>query len=148
MKQTTMSNKFKICKIVTIIPQEILEISPLTMLVILIYTNIQNLNTPYILLEVFQYFLDSDKDKTLFVFYLHTRSINKGFGRFLKLFLSNLNFSISIICFSEIWLNDSIVDNSKYELPNYVSVRQIRIRYKGGGVAVYIHKNLKFKNQK
>ena len=86
MIQTTMSNQFKICKIVSIIPQEILEISPLTMLVILIYTNIQNLNTPYILLEDFQYFLDSDKDKTLFVFYLNKRSINKGFGRFWNFF--------------------------------------------------------------
>ena len=47
-------------------------------------------------------------------------------------FLSNLNFNFSIICFSKTWLNDSIVDNSKYELPNYVRISQIRIRYKGG----------------
>ena len=61
------------------------------------------------------------------------------------MFLSNLNFSVSIICFSETWLNDSNVDNWNYELPNYVSVHQIRIHYKGSGVSVYIHKNFEFK---
>ena len=61
------------------------------------------------------------------------------------MFLSNLNFSFSIICFSETWLNDSNVDNSNYELPNYVSVHQIRNHNKGGGVSVYIHQNFKFK---
>ena len=61
------------------------------------------------------------------------------------MFLSNLNFSFSIICFPETWLNDSNVDNSNYELPNYVSVHHIRNHYKGGGVSVYIHKNFKFK---
>ena len=70
--------------------------------------------------------------------------MNKNFENF-KMFLSNLNFSFTIICFSETWLNDSNVDNSNYELPNYVSVHQIRNHYKGGGVSVYIHKNFEFK---
>ena len=61
------------------------------------------------------------------------------------MFLSNLNLSFSIICFSETWLNDSNVDNSNYELLNYVSVHQIKNHYKGGGVSVYIHKNFEFK---
>ena len=42
-------------------------------------------------------------------------------------------------------MNDSNIDNSNYELPNYVSVHQIRNHYKGGGVSVYIHKNFEFK---
>ena len=41
-------------------------------------------------------------------------------------------------------MNDSNVDNSNYELLNYVSVHQIRNHYKGGGVSVYIHKNFEF----
>ena len=61
------------------------------------------------------------------------------------MFLLNLNFSFSIICFSETWLNDSNVDNSNYELLNYVSVHQIINHYKGGGVSVYIHLNFEFK---
>ena len=64
------------------------------------------------------------------------------------MFLSNLNFSFSIICFSETWLNDSNVDNSNYELPNYVSVHQIRNHYNEGGVSVYIRKNFEFKIRK
>ena len=63
------------------------------------------------------------------------------------MFLSNLNLSFSIICFSETWLNDSNVDNSNYELPNYISVHQIRNLYKGGRVSVYIHKNFEFKSE-
>ena len=78
-----------------------------------------------------------------FFLHLNIRSINKNFENFK--FLSNLNFSFSIICFPETWLNDSNVDNSNYELPNYVSVHQIRNHYKGGGVSVYIHKNFEFK---
>ena len=61
------------------------------------------------------------------------------------MFSSNLNFSFSLICFSETWLNDSNVDNSNYELPHCVSVHQIRNHYKGGGVSVNIHKNFEFK---
>ena len=72
------------------------------------------------------------------------RSINKNFRNF-KMFLFNLNFSFSIICFSETWLNDSNVDNSNYELPNYISVHQIRNHYKGVGISVYIHKIFEFR---
>ena len=63
------------------------------------------------------------------------------------MFLSNLNFSFSIICFSKTWLNDSNVDNSNYELPNYVSIHQIRNHYKGDRVSVYIHKSFDFKTK-
>ena len=61
------------------------------------------------------------------------------------MFLSNLNISFSIICFSETWLNDSNVDNSNHELPNYVSVHQIRNHYEEIEVSVYIDKNFEFK---
>ena len=61
------------------------------------------------------------------------------------MFLSNLNFSLSVTCFPETCLNDSNVDNSNCELPNYVSVHQIRNHYKGGEVSVFIHKNFGFK---
>ena len=84
--------------------------------------------------EELQKFLGDDKDENVSVLHLNIRSINKNFENF-KMFLSNLNLSFSIICFSETWLNDSNVDNSNYELPNYVSVHQIRnhYHYKGEG---------------
>ena len=40
---------------------------------------------------------------------------------------------------------DSNVDNSNYELPNYISVHQIRYYYKGVGISVYIHKIFEFR---
>ena len=103
-------------------------------------TNKRNLNTPYILPEELQNFLGDDKNENVSVLHLNIRSIDKNFEN-----LSNLSFSFSITCFSEAWLNDSNVDNSNYELPNYVSVRQIINNYKGDGVFVYIHKNFEFK---
>ena len=74
-------------------------------------TNIQNLNAPHILPEELQNqnFLREDKDENISVLHLHIRSINKDFENF-KMFLSNRNFSFSIICFSETWLNDLNVD--------------------------------------
>ena len=107
-------------------------------------TNIQNLNTPYILPEELQNFLGDDKDENVSVLHLNIRSINKNLENF-KMLLSNLNCSFSIICFSETWLNDSNVDNSNYQLSNYVGVLQIRKHYKRGGISVYIHKNFEFK---
>ena len=104
-------------------------------------TNIETLNTPYILPEELRKFLGDDKDENVSVLHLNIRSINKHF----KMFLSNLNFSFSTICFSETLLNDSNVDNSNYEWPDYVSVHQIRNHYKGKGFSVYIHKNFEFK---
>ena len=37
------------------------------------------------------------------------------------------------------------LDNSHYELPNNISVHQIRNHYKGSGVSGNIHKNFEFK---
>ena len=85
-----------------------------------------------------QKFLGNNKDENVSVLNLNIRSINKKFEN-IKIILLNLNFSFSIICFSETWLNNSDVDDSNYELPNYVSVHQIRNHHKGGGVSVYIH---------
>ena len=63
-------------------------------------TNIQNLNTTYTLPEELQKPLGDDKDKNVSVLPLNIRSINKNFENF-KMFLSYLNFSFSITCFSE-----------------------------------------------
>ena len=42
-------------------------------------------------------------------------------------------------------MNDSNVDNSNHELPNYFTVHKIRNHYKESGVSVYIHKHFEFK---
>ena len=61
------------------------------------------------------------------------------------MFLSKLNVSFSIIYFSETWFNDSNVDSSNYELPNYISVHQKRNHYEGVGASVDIHNNFEFR---
>ena len=63
-------------------------------------TNIQNLNTPYILPQELQHFLGDDTDENISVLQFNIRSINKNFEN-LKIFLSNLNFTFGITCFSE-----------------------------------------------
>ena len=74
-------------------------------------TNIQNLNAPHILPEELQnqHFLGDDKDENISVLHHNIRSINKNFEKF-KMFLSHRNFTFSMICFSETWLNDLNVD--------------------------------------
>ena len=54
-------------------------------------------------------------------------------------------FSFSVICFSETWFDD--LDNSAYDLLNYISKHQVRSDRRGGGVSVYIHSSLKFKEK-
>ena len=53
-----------------------------------IYTNIQNLNTLYILPEELQNFLGDDKDKNLSVLDLNIRNINKNVEN-LKVFIES-----------------------------------------------------------
>ena len=78
------------------------------------------------------------------ILHLNIRSIKKNFENF-KLFLSFLDFSFSVICFSETWFDD--LDNSVYDLPNYISKHQVRSDRRGGGVSIYIHSSIKFKER-
>ena len=57
--------------------------------------------------------------------------------------MPSLNFTFSIIRFSETWCDD--LDNFTYDLPNYTSSHQKRSDRKGWGVSVYIHNSLNFK---
>ena len=69
-------------------------------------TDIQNIDTPYILPEEFESFSCKLNSKSISILHLNIRSLKKNFDSF-KLFLSSLNFEFSIICFSETWLDDS-----------------------------------------
>ena len=59
--------------------------------------------------------------------------------------MSSLDYTFSIICFSETWCND--FDNFTYDLPNYTSSHQKRSDRNGGGVSVYIHNSLNVKTR-
>ena len=103
---------------------------------------IQNVDLQYILLEEFQNFIESTSHDSFSILHLNIRRIKKNFDNF-NLFFSILGFSFSVICFSETWLNE--VNNSLYELPNYISKHQVRDDRKGGGVSICTHNSLSFK---
>ena len=118
MKQSTMSRKLKRLKPLVMNLSENSEnifLGRSSDLDLHIFnTNIQNQNAPHILPEELQnqHFLRDDKDENISVLHLNIRSINKNFENF-KMFLSNRNFSFSMICFSKTWLNDLNVDKTE-----------------------------------
>ena len=106
--------------------------------------NIKHLDTTYMLPGKLHNFLGNSVTDWFSILHLNNRSIKKNFQNF-KLFLSSLQFSFSVIRFSETWLDD--LDNSTYELPYYISKHQARSDRRGGGVSIYIHNSLKFKKR-
>ena len=106
--------------------------------------NIKNLDTVYVLPEDFHDSLEKPITSYFSILHLNIRSIKKNFESF-KTFLSSLDFTFSILCFSETWCDD--LDNFTYDLPNYTSNHQKRSDCKGGGVSAYIHNSLNVKTR-
>ena len=66
----------------------------------------------------------------------------------LKNFLSRITHAFGVICISESWCsNDSFVNNSNFQLPNYLPVSFERKTNKrgGGGIINFLHKKIMFK---
>ena len=103
--------------------------------------NIKNLDSAHLLPGNLHNFLDNSVTDWFSVLHLNIRSIKKNFENF-KLFLSSLEFSFSVICFSETWFDD--LDNSTYELPKHISKHQTRSDGRDGGVSIYIQNFLIF----
>ena len=83
-------------------------------------------------------------EKVLVYMSLKIRSLKKNFDSF-KLLLSSLNFEFSIICFSEIWLDDSaLAYDSLYKLLHYNSIHQLRGHGKGSCVSIYINDSFNY----
>ena len=106
--------------------------------------NVKNLDTVYILPEDFHDSLEEPVTGYFSFLHLHIRSIKKNFESF-KTFLSSLDFTFSIISFSETWCDD--LNNFIYVLPSYTNSHQKRSDRKGGDVSVYIHNSLNFKTK-
>ena len=48
-----------------------------------------------------------------------------------------------MICITDSWCFDDLHTNNRYQLPNYVSIHQVRKNGKtGGGIAILFHKEL------
>ena len=81
---------------------------------------------------------------SLSVLHISTTSTNRNSQNF-----SSLNFTFSIICFSETWLDDSIfTSTSLCKLPNYVSKNQVRRQHNKRGVSTYMYKSINLKTNK
>ena len=59
--------------------------------------------------------------------------------------LASLNRNFSVIVLTEPWSDETANENSLSNFSNYYSVHQTRNNKKGGGVCIYIRKQLKFK---
>ena len=89
----------------------------------------------------FQRFLEKPVANLFSILHLNIRSIKKNFDNFKKI-LCSLDFTFSVICFSETWLDK--LDSFTYDFPNYTSINQKRSDSKRGGVSIYIHNSLNF----
>ena len=74
-------------------------------------------------------------------------NINKNFETF-KNFYSKLNCTFSVICFSETWATDnSICNDSNFQIENYTVLHQVREYGRGGGLSINVHKETYFKSR-
>ena len=74
--------------------------------------------------------------------HLNIRSLNGNNDNFRE-FLGSLNGNFIVIVLTESWCNETANENSLLSLDNYYSVHQKK--KKGGGLWIYIHKQLEFK---
>ena len=96
----------------------------------------------------FDQYYDSGKFNSVFsvngtrdfsVIHVNIRSISAN-GDALSVYLSTLNREFDVICLSETWVRElEFIDDF---FPNYTSFHSTRLGRRGGGVAMYIQKNL------
>ena len=108
--------------------------------------NVKNLDTVYVLPEDFHDPLEKTVTGYFSILHLNIRKIfiKKNFDSF-KTFLFSLDFTFSIICFSETWSDDS--GNFVYDLPNYTSSHQKKSDSNSGRMSVYIYNSLNSKTR-
>ena len=84
---------------------------------------------------------ESSVEKHLSLLHLNTRSLNHNFDKVTNL-LSTLKLGFSIIGISETWLKDS---THLCDIPGYNYIHEHRKGRTGGGVGLYLDKELEFK---
>ena len=82
-------------------------------------------------------------DENFSILHINSRSICKNFDSLLTLIHSLKNFSFSVIGISETWLNKNSPD--VFNICDYEMIHVDRENIRGGGVALYVHKTLKYK---
>ena len=77
--------------------------------------------------------------------HVNARSLNKNFDALELLIMSINQFPFSVIGITETWLHSN--SPSIFQLQNYNFIRADRVHGKGGGVGMYINKQLRFKTR-
>ena len=86
--------------------------------------------------------IKENNDISLSVLHLNIRSLNKNFES-MKNLLVEINFCFKVICITKSWCSDDLHNNNRYQLPNYVSIHDVRKNGKtGGGITIFIHNEL------
>ena len=99
-------------------------------------------NTTYFTPETLKAMLKENNDISFSVLHLNIRSLNKNFGS-LKNVLVEINFCFKVICITESCCSDDLHTSNRYQLPNYVSIHQVRKNCKTGrGITMFVHKEL------
>ena len=83
------------------------------------------------------------KNDNFSLIHMNIRSVRLHFSEFLS-YLSTLNIDFSIIALSETAINSNDIN---YVIPNYNVEMNYRKKKKGGGVSLYIHNTLQYKNR-
>ena len=84
----------------------------------------------------------STPDLYLSVFHLNIRSLPRNFSH-LEILLSKLHHSFTIVAITETWLTDAVA--SLYALPNYNHEFICRDSRPGGGVSLFIRKDIEYR---
>ena len=90
--------------------------------------------------------MDNVSPDYFFILHLNIKSIKKNIKNF-KSFLSSINFTFGVICFSKTWLdNFTLSGNNSYEVPNSTSKHQVQDNRKGSAVSIYIYNSLNLRS--
>ena len=99
-------------------------------------------NTTYFTPETLKTMIKENNDISFLAIHLNIRSLNKKLES-LKNLLVELDFYFKMICIIKSWCSDDLHTNNRYQLPNYVSIHQVRkTGIKGGGITTFIRKEL------
>ena len=104
----------------------------------------QQVDSPYFSAENFIAISEQLNKDNFSILHLNIRSLNANIENF-RTFLASLNENFSVIVFTESWYNETGNENSSLNLNNFYSVHQTRNNKNGGGICIYIHKQLEFK---
>ena len=103
-------------------------------------THISSLDTSYYIPNELNENLENFQQKSFSVLHLNIRSMNKNFESFREILdsLNLLGFSFSAICLSETWCQPHKTSNSNLQIPDYVSLHQIRKNCRGGRLCIFL----------